>query len=329
MSILQKMISKAIAKHNGFADLLKIYNYISKRSYELKGIINFELLFFLSIFLYAIGITERSDSLKNLINTTLLKELDSENSLFIQLEDQRWTLSKRNSFYDENFSIPEPTKKNKRLTRRSARLMGTDEKSLKKFEDLEEEEEDEEEEEEEKQIKKKEEKLEEMDENEENEKDEEEDGESSEEKSSNKKNKRSQKKKRGKKLDSKKSNKEPPALTQLQVLMAEAIHKRGGSATFLEMHKHVHQFWGTLRRRNGSKYTADAKRAIKASLANNPASYPIFVKLQKRNGERLWGNAERGIQALKQAGKYNEKEEIKIKTAKLENEEKIESKIFP
>ena len=336
MNVIQKMISKAIVKHNGFADSTKIYNYTSKRSYELKGI------------------SERSDALRNLINITLSQDSTGENALFERVEEQKWTLTKLNPFYDDNFAFPKlpGAKKNNRMTRRSTRLMQDGEED--EEEDLKEEDfmdNDDEQmdlaleaketlltsgnsnssngasllntEEKEPALVKQEQENENEEENNENENENENEAEAeTSETSSKAKVKPGKRRKRGsnvaKKNDPKKGSKDPPALTQLQVLMAEAIHKKGGKATFQEMHKHVHQFWGTLRRRNGSKYTADAKRAIKASLANNPTSYPIFIKFGKKNGERLWGNAERAIQALKNAGKFSE--ELALQARDNDNE---------
>lgn len=99
---------------------------------------------------------------------------------------------------------------------------------------------------------------------------------------------------------SKNRSKDNGVLTELQVLIIESIAECGGTATIEQITDGVSQQWGSLRRRDGSKYTADCRRAVQASLANNPSSRPIFRKESRKKG--IWGLARRATEYLQQKG---------------------------
>lgn len=65
-------------------------------------------------------------------------------------------------------------------------------------------------------------------------------------------------------------------MTELQILIIEAIDKNGRMANFDQIYDHVSKSFDSLRRRNGLPYTSECKRAIQASLSNNPATRPFF-----------------------------------------------------
>jgi len=56
-------------------------------------------------------------------------------------------------------------------------------------------------------------------------------------------------------------------------LIVDAILAVGGSATTDEINEHVAKQWGGMRRRDGTPYTNDSRRAVAASLGHNS---PIF-----------------------------------------------------
>jgi len=53
----------------------------------------------------------------------------------------------------------------------------------------------------------------------------------------------------------------------------------------------------TIKRRDGTPYTSECRRAIQASLSNNPSTRPFFKKETKK-GVVLWSLAKRSIEFL-------------------------------
>jgi hypothetical protein len=86
-------------------------------------------------------------------------------------------------------------------------------------------------------------------------------------------------------------------MTELQILIIEAIDLNGGLATFEEIYDHVSKSFDNLRRRDGTPYTSDCKRAIQASLSNNPITRPFFKKENKK-GICSWALAKRSLEFL-------------------------------
>jgi len=94
--------------------------------------------------------------------------------------------------------------------------------------------------------------------------------------------------------ETKEDSKKDLPMTGLQILIIEAIELNGGSATFDQIFEHVAKSFDNLRRRDGSPYTSDPKRAIQASLSNNPSSRPFFKKESKK-GVSVWSLAKRSL----------------------------------
>jgi len=98
------------------------------------------------------------------------------------------------------------------------------------------------------------------------------------------------------KKDADKKEKDPP-MTELQILIIEAIDMSGGSASFEQIFDHVNKKFDNLRRRDGTPYTSECRRAIQASLSNNPTTRPFFKK-EMRKGNTFWSLAKRSIEFL-------------------------------
>jgi protein-disulfide isomerase-like protein with CxxC motif len=96
-------------------------------------------------------------------------------------------------------------------------------------------------------------------------------------------------------------------LTDLQKLIIRAIGDK--KVEFDTMLKFVSQRWQTLRRRDGSQYASNIKRAIQASLSNNSAAIPIFKKEpgDEFGGKGLWCLTERGLELWRQLCEEDEK----------------------
>lgn len=79
-------------------------------------------------------------------------------------------------------------------------------------------------------------------------------------------------------------------LTELQVLMMKAIQEHSGSASVDAIYRSVLREWGNVKKRDGSLYNSDCKKAVKASLSYNSGPAPgIFTSefFQNINFEKL------------------------------------------
>jgi hypothetical protein len=76
------------------------------------------------------------------------------------------------------------------------------------------------------------------------------------------------------------------SLTDMQKLLIRIIMNAGGAAAFQHIIEQVSRQWSSLKRRDGSAYSSDSVRAVKASLSNNTYSVPIF-KRDTKNPD-LW-----------------------------------------
>jgi hypothetical protein len=77
-------------------------------------------------------------------------------------------------------------------------------------------------------------------------------------------------------------------------LIIQAIQQSGGAANFDQILEYVQPSFDNLRRRDGSPYTSECRRALLASLSNNPASKPFFKKEKKEN-VNVWALAKRSV----------------------------------
>eukprot|EP01114_Cavostelium_apophysatum_P016825 TRINITY_DN4861_c0_g1_i1.p1 TRINITY_DN4861_c0_g1~~TRINITY_DN4861_c0_g1_i1.p1 ORF type:complete len:615 (+),score=162.50 TRINITY_DN4861_c0_g1_i1:190-2034(+) len=95
-------------------------------------------------------------------------------------------------------------------------------------------------------------------------------------------------------------SKDQHSLTDLQILIIEAIEKCSGAATFDQIHEHVVKSFGFLKRRDGTPYTSDCKRAIQASLSSNPSASKPFFKRDPRRGANVWTLAKKSAEFLEE-----------------------------
>eukprot|EP01118_Nematostelium_gracile_P003391 TRINITY_DN138_c1_g2_i1.p1 TRINITY_DN138_c1_g2~~TRINITY_DN138_c1_g2_i1.p1 ORF type:complete len:629 (+),score=232.77 TRINITY_DN138_c1_g2_i1:134-2020(+) len=123
------------------------------------------------------------------------------------------------------------------------------------------------------------------------------------------------------KKEADRKEKDPP-MTELQILIIEAIDNCGGSATFEQIFDHVNKKFDNLKRRDGTPYTSECRRAIQASLSNNPTTRPFFKKETKK-GNAVWSLAKRSIEFL---ADYRRKKEAGIDPLEEEEEEEEEQK---
>ncbi len=76
-------------------------------------------------------------------------------------------------------------------------------------------------------------------------------------------------------------------------LLIQIIHERGGACEFGALVAEVAQLASRLKRRDGSHYSSDCGRAVKASLSNNTYASPIFRRDPARPD--AWCVAERAF----------------------------------
>jgi len=86
-------------------------------------------------------------------------------------------------------------------------------------------------------------------------------------------------------------------MTDLQMLIMEAIDQCGGWANFDQINDHVSKLFDNLKRRDGTPYTSECRRAVQASLSNNPTARPFFKK-ETRKGVQVFGLAKRSVEFL-------------------------------
>eukprot|EP01117_Protostelium_nocturnum_P004581 TRINITY_DN1653_c0_g1_i1.p1 TRINITY_DN1653_c0_g1~~TRINITY_DN1653_c0_g1_i1.p1 ORF type:complete len:623 (+),score=219.26 TRINITY_DN1653_c0_g1_i1:460-2328(+) len=120
--------------------------------------------------------------------------------------------------------------------------------------------------------------------------------------------------------DSVNSKRGDPPMTELQILIIESVDKKGGAATFDQIHEYILPMFDNLRRRDGSRYTSECKRAIQASLSNNPTTRPFFKKTMKKNVV-FWELATRSKEFL---ATYHKKKEAGEVTHMSQVREEIE-----
>lgn len=88
-------------------------------------------------------------------------------------------------------------------------------------------------------------------------------------------------------------------LTELQKMIMRAISLEGGTCGLEKIYDYVKLRYDRLKRRDGSSYATNARRAIQASLSNNSSNRPIFQLVgSNQDDETLWALTERGLESL-------------------------------
>lgn len=88
-------------------------------------------------------------------------------------------------------------------------------------------------------------------------------------------------------------------LTELQKMIMRAISLEGGTCGLERIYEYVKPRYDRLKRRDGSSYATNARRAIQASLSNNSSNRPIFQLVGTNTDEEtLWSLTERGQESL-------------------------------
>jgi len=88
-------------------------------------------------------------------------------------------------------------------------------------------------------------------------------------------------------------------LTELQKMIMRAISLEGGTCGLEKIYEYVKPRYDRLKRRDGSSYATNARRAIQASLSNNSSNRPIFQLVGTNSDEEtLWALTERGQESL-------------------------------
>jgi hypothetical protein len=77
-------------------------------------------------------------------------------------------------------------------------------------------------------------------------------------------------------------------------LIIQAIDTEGGVASFDQIYDRVSKKFDSIKRRDGTPYTSECRRAIQASLSNNPVTRPFFKKETKK-GTIYWSLAKRSV----------------------------------
>jgi len=117
--------------------------------------------------------------------------------------------------------------------------------------------------------------------------------------------------------ESQKQKNDSPPMTELQVLIIQAIDAEGGVASFDQIYDRVSKKFDTIKRRDGTPYTSECRRAIQASLSNNPTTRPFFKKESKK-GAVLWSLAKRSLEFL-----VDQKKNLNENTSPTNNGEMI------
>lgn len=88
-------------------------------------------------------------------------------------------------------------------------------------------------------------------------------------------------------------------LTELQKMIMRAISLEGGTCGLEKIYEYVKPRYDRLKRRDGSSYATNARRAIQASLSNNSSNRPIFQLVgTNADEETLWSLTDRGQESL-------------------------------
>ena len=88
-------------------------------------------------------------------------------------------------------------------------------------------------------------------------------------------------------------------LTELQKMIMRAISLEGGTCGLEKIYDYVKLRYDRLKRRDGSSYATNARRAIQASLSNNSSNRPIFQLVgSNQDDETLWSLTDRGLESL-------------------------------
>ena len=104
-------------------------------------------------------------------------------------------------------------------------------------------------------------------------------------------------------------------LTELQILIMQSLAIEGGSGHFDQIYEHVSKKYETIRRRDGTPYTSDCKRAISSSLSNN-SSAPFFKKENKK-GNWYWSLTKKAMDFLQEHFHSNSVPAIIVPTASV------------
>lgn len=101
-----------------------------------------------------------------------------------------------------------------------------------------------------------------------------------------------------------------PELTDIQRLITDAIMSCGPSVTFDQIQEFVSHRWKGMRRKDGTLYSADCKRAIQANLRSNPTSPNLFRRDPEDKAYwQLCSTIEQATMSSKSASKETRKEE--------------------
>eukprot|EP01125_Pyxidicula_operculata_P018779 TRINITY_DN6714_c0_g1_i2.p1 TRINITY_DN6714_c0_g1~~TRINITY_DN6714_c0_g1_i2.p1 ORF type:complete len:348 (-),score=43.05 TRINITY_DN6714_c0_g1_i2:85-1128(-) len=100
-----------------------------------------------------------------------------------------------------------------------------------------------------------------------------------------------------------------PKLTDLQMMITQAILQNGEPCPFEKIYEFVSANWKGMRRRDGTPYSTDCRRAIQANLRQNPNHISLFIKdTDSQNSWRLCHTIEESMRS---------KEKLKDREAKL------------
>eukprot|EP01134_Creolimax_fragrantissima_P005557 CFRG5557T1 len=72
------------------------------------------------------------------------------------------------------------------------------------------------------------------------------------------------------------------SLTDLQALIIEALVLHKGTAHLDQICEHVAEKWGTLKKRDGTPYSVDCRRAVISSLTNSFNDTPLFRRVKEK-----------------------------------------------
>eukprot|EP01122_Echinamoeba_exundans_P011060 TRINITY_DN4277_c0_g1_i2.p1 TRINITY_DN4277_c0_g1~~TRINITY_DN4277_c0_g1_i2.p1 ORF type:complete len:389 (-),score=40.42 TRINITY_DN4277_c0_g1_i2:350-1516(-) len=101
-----------------------------------------------------------------------------------------------------------------------------------------------------------------------------------------------------------------PKLTSIQQLITQAILACGEPATFDQIYEYVSSRWRGLRikRRDGTPYTTDCRRAIQANLRYSPHQVALFIKVQDNPAAwRLSRTVDEALQPMMEKAKERDR----------------------
>jgi len=108
-----------------------------------------------------------------------------------------------------------------------------------------------------------------------------------------------------------------PELTDLQNMITQSILDNGEPCPFDKIYEYVNMRWKDIRRRDGTPYTTDCRRAIQANLRKNPNHISLFKKDKISGNWKICKTMEEAMEPMKERQRERENKN-KFRKRKIE-----------